>query len=329
MEDPHYQDFDNPGNSHPTASKMKDSLKSYIKPGILQFMAYPVADGNGPVVESLERILTDAYFDVVEVSWVQDPEVRTTVGEMLACSGVSSKYALHPRILARGLDLNSLDETERLKATEEAKEGISEASEMGIREVGFLSGPYPGDHSKNEAMDQLEKSVDDLCRFSLEREISLGLEVFDRSVDKKCLIGPVDDAREFAARIAEKHQNFGLVVDLSHIPLLGESPAEALTPVADYVSHIHIGNCYIGNPSDPAYGDKHPRFGYPGGENDVKEITEFLRVLFEIGYLAKDGSRRGEISFEIKPVDQEDPELTIANAKRKLAAAWAALELSE
>lgn len=308
---------------------MKEPLKSYIKPGILQFMAYPVADGNGPVVESLKRILEDDYFDVVEVSWVKDAEVRKSVGEMLACSGISSKYALHPRILSRELDLNCLDEDGRLRAVEEAKEGITEASEMGIKEVGFLSGPYPGDQGKEKAMDQLVKSVEDLCRFSLEKEITLGLEVFDRSIDKKCLIGPVEDAREFAARIAGNHHNFGLVVDLSHIPLLGESPAEALKPVADYVTHIHIGNCYVGNPSDPAYGDKHPRFGYPGGENDVEEITEFLRVLFEIGYLVEDGSRRGEISFEVKPVGEEDPELTIANSKRRLAEGWAALELSD
>jgi hypothetical protein len=50
--------------------------------------------------------------------------------------------------------------------------------------------------------------------------------------------------------------------------------------------------------------------------------------LFEIGYLAKDGSRRGEISFEVKPVGEEDPEVTIENSKRKLEAAWAALSLS-
>ena len=304
---------------------MKEPLKNYIKPGILQFMAYPVADGNGPMVESLKKIITDAYFDVVEVSWVNDPEVRKRVGELLAYSGISSKYALHPRILARKLNLNSLDETERLKAVQECKEGITEADEMGIKEVGFLSGPYPGDEGKVEAMDQLAKSVEELCGFSKERGIVLGLEVFDRSIDKKCLIGPAEDARAFAARIAPKHENFGLVVDLSHIPLLGESPAEALKPVAEFVSHIHIGNCYMEDPADSVYGDKHPRFGYPGGKNDVAEITEFLRVLFEIGYLAKDGSRRGEISFEVKPVGDEDPEVTIANSKRKLEAAWAAL----
>jgi len=306
---------------------MKESLKSYIKPGILQFMAYPVADGNGPMLESLKSLLADAYFDVVEVSWVNDPDARKKIGELLAYSGISSKYALHPRILARKLDLNSLDEAERVKAVEECKEGITEADEMGIKEVSFLSGPYPGDEGKDEAMDQLEKSVDELCQFSQEKGITLGLEVFDRSIDKKCLIGPAEDARAFAARIAPKHENFGLVVDLSHIPLLGESPADALKPVAEYVSHIHIGNCYMEDASDPVYGDKHPRFGYPGGKNDVAEITEFLRVLFEIGYLAKDGSRRGEISFEVKPVGEEDPEVTIANSKRKLEAAWVALDL--
>jgi sugar phosphate isomerase/epimerase len=115
------------------------------------------------------------------------------------------------------------------------------------------------------------------------------------------------------------------MVDLSHIPLLGESPAQALQPVRDHVAHIHIGNAYSQNRQDPAWGDQHPRFGYPGSANDVPEIVAFLRELFAIGYLRADGARRGAVSFEIKPVGDEDPTVMLAAAKRKLLAAWAEL----
>ncbi|KKL13298.1 hypothetical protein LCGC14_2527180, partial [marine sediment metagenome] len=33
-----------------------------------------------------------------------------------------------------------------------------------------------------------------------------------------------------------------------------------------------------------AYGDEHPVFGTPGGENDVDELAEFFKALLEAGY---------------------------------------------
>ena len=74
--------------------------------------------------------------------------------------------------------------------------------------------------------------------------------------------------------------------------------------------------------SDPAYGDMHPRFGYPGGANDVPEIVAFLDELFKVGYLKIDGSSRSAVSFEIKPVGSENPRTMIANSQRKLVEAW-------
>jgi hypothetical protein len=37
-----------------------------------------------------------------------------------------------------------------------------------------------------------------------------------------------------------------------NIPLLGESPAQALQPVRDHVAHIHIGNACFRDRQDPA-----------------------------------------------------------------------------
>ena len=176
-------------------------------------------------------------------------------------------------------------------------------------------------------MNRLEKSLVELCRHAAGRGCNIVLEVFDRDIDKKALVGPADTALEIAARVKRSCKNFGLLVDLSHIPLLGESPAQALLPVREHIAHIHIGNACFTDRNDPAWGDQHPRFGYPGGANDVPEIVEFLRVLFQIGYLKADGSTRGNVSFEIKPLPGEDAAVMIAAAKRKLGEAWAQLTL--
>ena len=55
-------------------------------------------------------------------------------------------------------------------------------------------------------------------------------------------------------------------------------------------------------------------------ENDVDELVEYLRVLHSIGYLNKEN--RPILSFEVKPVGDEDPDLVVANAKRVLNQAW-------
>jgi hypothetical protein len=49
--------------------------------------------------------------------------------------------------------------------------------------------------------------------------------------------------------------------------------------------------------------------------------VEYLKVLFEIGYLNPDNRRF--LSFEVKPVGDEDPDIVVANAKRVLNLAWA------
>jgi sugar phosphate isomerase/epimerase len=126
--------------------------------------------------------------------------------------------------------------------------------------------------------------------------------------------------------VREQCANFGLTLDLSHLPLLGESSEAALTQAKDYIIHAHAGNCVMRDQSHPAYGDQHPRFGAPGGENDVEELANYLRVLFKIGYFEKLlPTRRPVLTFEVKPMPGESAETIIANTKRVFAEAWARL----
>jgi len=292
-------------------------------------MAFPATmKGEGPILKSYRHILADPYFEVIEISWIKDAAVRAQAAAMLASAGMEAHYGAHPRLLSQKLDLNSADETARARAVAEIKAAIDEAAELGIRSVSFLSGFDVPPAQRPAAMDRLIQSIGEGCAYAARKGMSLVLEVFDQTIDKKCLIGPATVAQELAERVKQDHANFGLLVDLSHIVLLGETPRQALLPVKDHLVHVHIGNAYFGDDrSDPYWGDNHPSFGYPGSANDVPQIVEFLKVLFEIGYLAEDGSKRGAVSFEIKPVGNIDPSIMIANAKRKLGTAWAELRL--
>ena len=51
----------------------------------------------------------------------------------------------------------------------------------------------------------------------------------------------------------------------------------------------------IRSPQCPAYGDEHPRFGFPNSENDVKELADYLRLLMEIGFISE--KNRPIVSF--------------------------------
>jgi sugar phosphate isomerase/epimerase len=300
---------------------MNEPLARYVRLGLLHFMAYPVGTGEGPILDTLERVLRDADFEVIEVAWMRDAGIRTEARSLLAASGVEVKYAAHPRLLQGRLDLNALDARERARAVREMHAAIDEALELGAREVSFLSGRFPGVAHEREAVEALLHSIEELAGRARDDGVALALEVFDRDIDKRCLVGPAALAREVAERVRETHPSFGLIVDLSHTPLLDETPLQALEPVRDHLVHAHIGNCVL-EEGHVAYGDTHPRLGYPGGVNGSAELAEFLAALFDIGYLDVAGAHRASISFEVKPVGDEAPDLVVAASKRVLADAW-------
>ena len=110
------------------------------------------------------------------------------------------------------------------------------------------------------------------------------------------------------------------MVDLSHIPMIHETIEENLLPVQAYIRHAHMGNTVIKSSECPAYGDEHPRFGFPNSENDVEELAAYLRLLLKIGFLNE--KSRPIVSFEVKPFGNEDEDVTMASAKRTLDLAW-------
>ena len=62
------------------------------------------------------------------------------------------------------------------------------------------------------------------------------LEIFDYDVDKASLMGPAPYAAQFAAEMRMTHNNFGLLVDLSHIPITHESSEFVVRTLRPYIT---------------------------------------------------------------------------------------------
>ncbi|HMK36075.1 MAG TPA: TIM barrel protein [Desulfomonilaceae bacterium] len=300
---------------------MDKSQHSYLSMGIVHFMAFPeVAGGQGPWEETVKQIALDPFFSAIEITHIADEHQRRRVRDICQLASLDIGFGAHPIILGQGLDLNSLKEDRRNHAVAKMKELLDEASFMGAQSFVVLSGKDPGEKQREEAIHALITSLSELCDYSRKQNgPTVIVEAFDCDVDKCCLLGPAALCRQVAEAVCREYNNFGLLVDLSHIPLLRESPQEALEPVKEFLAAAHLGNAVL-DPNLPGYGDCHPIFGTPGSANGVHEIAAFLRTLVQIGFL--DGTRRPMVSFEVKPMQGQDSHLVIANAKRSMQLAW-------
>lgn len=314
---------------------MNRPWNGYMQLGIVHFMLYPqVIKGEGPIVETARVIAEDDFFEVIEVGPIKDQRVWAELKGLIEGAHMSVGVGAQPGLLINKLNLAAEGETARQAAVDNVRGSIDQAYFLGARLLALLDGPgsYPGEERKAAAIDQLVRSLSDLCAYAEEKAtdylLTISLENFDQSVDKRSLIGPTKDAAEVAARVKEEHTNFGLTVDLSHLPLLDETPQEALAAAKDHLVHIHVGNCLMKDVNHPVYGDNHPPLGIEGGENDVQELVEFLEALFDIRYFTKElPTGRPVVTFEVKPLPDQDPAVVIAATKRVWREAWARLEV--
>lgn len=305
---------------------MNNSWEHLVDMSIVQFMVYPeTMSGAGPVLETVSKIVQDDFFSMIEITHISDPEVRRQVAELIKSAHMRVAFGAQPVILSQKLNLNSLDHKKRREAVSILKPLVDEAKEDGSSRFTVLSGPDPGESERERAKTFLVESLLELCAYAKDKRVSVTLETFDRSVDKKSLIGPSQEAVEISKTVRKEFPDFGLMYDMGHAPLLDEEFSKSLRLLKDHLVHVHVGNC-VKTAGHSAYGDQHPRFGLEGGQNDVRELVQFLRALRDIGYIKSTPQEDSPVvGFELKPRPGESPEAVIVNGKRTWKKAWSLL----
>jgi len=295
---------------------LRESIHKYFQVGTLQWMSYP----NSDPMDSLKAICRDDFFDAIEVKGygTQAAEAKALLDQshLKVCLGAQ------PRLLANQLNPNALDEASRKKAEAALFEAVDEAEYLGAKGIAFLAGKWAPE-TKDEAYQQLLKTTRALCDYAAAKGMMVELEVFDFDMDKATLIGPAPYAAKFAADMRTTHNNFGLLVDLSHIPTTYETSRFVVRTLRPYITHFHFGNAVVEKGCD-GYGDKHPRLGYPNSAYDTAELLDYLRVLKEEGFFNAEDPY--VLSMEVTLRPGEDEGIVLANTKRVLNRAWALLE---
>jgi sugar phosphate isomerase/epimerase len=295
-----------------------------MRVGMVHFMLYPECmGGEGPVVETARELMEDPFFDAIEITHVKDEEAQRKLRAAAEAARVELAFGAQPILLGGGLNLNHPEEAERKQAVRAVCQGIDQAAALGCTSVAVLSGKVAADAAEGRRL--LVDSLKQICTYAAEEDLRVALETFDQAdFGKNCLIGPTSEAVKVSEEVRQAFPEFGLLIDLSHLPLLNETAEESLRAAADHLVHAHIGNCAMDDPEHEAYGDMHPPFGAPGTRNDTPEVAEYLHVLKDIGYLSP--TRRGLVSFEVKPLKGQDPRAVVAGCKRTLLDAWSILE---
>ena len=287
------------------------------------FLAFPECQGGeGPVLETLSLVAADEFFSGIEVSRINDKNVRKQAASLMEQAHLNVDFGVHPVILGERQNINSLEIQERQRACAVVESYLEQAAELRAKRFVLLSGVDPGEEKRVDATKALIESLQHICEAAKQYNLDVVLETFDRTVDKRALIGPAEEAAHVADVVRRDFPGFGLLYDMGHMVLLGEKPAAAMKQLGASLVHVHLGNC-VNVPGRPGYGDLHPRFGYPGSANDVPQLVEFINALFEVGYL-KEGCefKRPGVGFEMRPQSGEEPRSILWNLKRAWREAW-------
>lgn len=299
---------------------MKDPIQKYFNVGTIQWMTHPARYYS--LLESVKIICSDEYFGAYEITHIADPEERDKVKSMLEQSHMKVCYGAQPRLLGPKLNPNDVDEEGRKKAEAVLIDSVDEAEYMGAKGIAFLAGKWT-EETKELQYQQLLKTTRAVCDYAATKGMMVEIEVFDYDVDKAALIGPAPLAARFAADMRTTNNNFGLLIDLSHIPITHENIADVVRTTRPYITHFHLGNA-VAKKGAKGYGDLHQRFGYPESANDTPELLEYFRVLKEEGFFNKENPY--VLSLEVTPTVDEDADIILANTKRVINRAWALLE---
>jgi sugar phosphate isomerase/epimerase len=308
---------------------MIETWRQQMSLGVVFPMAYPNLPTEADLLAAVTEVCLDDFFDVLEIP-PADVVVLQKIKAIADQAAVKLLIAGQPPLLGAKLSLNDPVAAQRQAAIDNVKASIDAAYEVGSPLVAVLSGLDPGPAERDNQLELLSHSLTECCRYAQAKAkdyvVWITLETFDHNIDKRCLIGPSTLARQLAEHVRAHVDNFGLTLDLSHLPLLGESPSEALEQVIDYLIHAHAGNCALQDPAHEAYGDLHPRFGMAGTEIDVPQLKEYLEGLVYAGYF-KNETPTGKpvLTFEVKPLPSETSQLILAGTKRTFLRAWAEL----
>jgi sugar phosphate isomerase/epimerase len=276
------------------------------------------------LIRAIRLAAEDGFYDTVEFYYEGDPSASADIRKALDEFRKPPVFLGGAYLKKHRLNLGSLDEVHRQRAISETKRLIDQACLFGSSKILVTSGETLSLAAERQAsFERLAESLKELCAYAAERSqdrtLHITLEFFNDRGEPYFLIGPTSVTKRLAESIASECGNFEITFDLSHVIQLGETPSESLAKLLPYVHHVHLANCYLKNPFDPMYGDKHPPFDWPDSEVSRDDVLMFLRDLKQTGFF----DRREEWTMGVEVITPESTDaLALYHATTRLFREW-------
>ena len=299
---------------------MRQDIREYARIGFVHHLLYPRCVGDAAYhFETLNEFVQRDDMETFDCCIPFGEPYKQKAIAAVKNSGKEAVYSMHLFPL-RKISLSSDSPQEQNLIRLYLEDQIAVASAMGATGFVFASGADVPAPERPVARENFRNVCEWLCSELDKYGITALLEPFDREFDKKFLYGPTSECMELINALKPGIDNFGIELDVAHLPLMGESFEHAFSTVAPKLKRIHIGNCVLKDSSSKWYGDTHPPVGFTGGEIDIPELTEILRLALNIGYLDK--TNRGALVLEMQPFPDKTVEETIRDSLKRLEHAW-------
>jgi len=294
--------------------------RDYVRLGLNHHLLYAdrASDPAGHE-QSLMTLLGDDRLEILdmwipEASPIREREIRAVLD-----SGKTVYYNVGTREGKEAAHPATLNAEKRAYSLDFYRKELDRAVAVRAVKVITNSGPdVPEDRAA--AMDALVGFYVEICRY-VPGDMIIMVEPTDRETSKRKFIGPSREAADLVRRVhARGCRNFASMVDMGHLPLMGETIEQGMTDTAGFIGHIHLGNCILKDKKHPMFGDKHVAWGIAGGEYDLDDVAELLALGLKMGYFSK-GSR-GSVSIEMRPIPGKTPEDSLDIYYDTFCTAW-------
>lgn len=282
---------------------------------------------KGPILEVVNSVATDPFFQALEFSGAESPEVQREVAAVVRPSGKSLVFSGGTYCYSGQNNLHDLDEDRRREAVTKVERIIDEAIGYGCRILYVMGFEAPAEQLKNKAVENFGRSLTSLAEYARNKNssspLTISVENFHILRAAPFLIGPTREFAHLLRDLRRQNPNLGLTFDTSHILQLKEDLAATYLEVRDVIAHIHLSNCVIHDPSSPFYGDKHPPYGFAGSEIGIEEMAAFLKLLKDSGHFARPfPTGKAVLSLEVITPAGQSPEGNLSEAKEAFQRAW-------
>jgi sugar phosphate isomerase/epimerase len=262
---------------------------------------WPTAcDSDGATLDAFVQVIEDGFFQALQTVHVSSPAERHRIADLVRQTGLHYTYNLARLQNKQGLNLSSLNHPARMKSVEVVAALLDDAREAGASSVCVVSGPRPqGEAERVAGLESLQDSMERIAGAAMvSPRVELLIEPLDYFADKKHTLGTVREGLELCNSVNLQGQNLGLCVDTAHMMLNGEQfadrPGSNLgQPVVaagkpdlllQFVREFHLCNA-VTEAHHPFFGDRHLRFGTPGGlgEEDLATVLSDVIHLRGVG----------------------------------------------